>query len=144
MYLSHCFKPQNIFRIFANCRNCTWLPGKDLLRVLPLVSWDCTLYDKGLQDNQHQAQTQLGLHGCRLVVQKEWEESSLSSPDLAGRWEGVIYINWCIIVATHWEKEFRVYELTFFPSTIVFFDLNVLITFISNTKSFLCFQSYWA
>ena len=80
MYLSHCFKPQNIFRIFANYRNCTWLPGKDLLRVLLVVPFECTLYGKGLQDNQHQAQAKLGLHSCRLVVQKECEECSLSPP----------------------------------------------------------------
>ena len=30
------------------------------------VSWKCTPYAEGLQDNQHQAQRKFGLHSCQL------------------------------------------------------------------------------
>ena len=35
---------------------------KTLQGVLLVVSWDCSLYVKGPQNNQHQAQTKFRLH----------------------------------------------------------------------------------
>ena len=49
--------------IFADCWNC-WNCAKVLL-----FSWDCALSGEGLLNNQHQAQTKLGLHSFKLVVQ---------------------------------------------------------------------------
>ena len=40
----------------------TSLPGKYFQGVLLLVSWDCSFYGKGPQDNQHQKQTKLRFH----------------------------------------------------------------------------------
>ena len=40
----------------------TGLPGRDFQGVLLIVSWDCSLYGKGPQDNQHQRQTKLRFH----------------------------------------------------------------------------------
>ena len=53
------------------------LPGKHFQGVLLLVFWDCSLYGKGPQNNQHQAQTQLRIHSFLYCNRKINEEHSL-------------------------------------------------------------------
>ena len=55
----------------------TNLPGKHFRRVFLLVSWDCSLYGKGPQNNQHQAQTQLRIHSFLYCNRKTNGEHSV-------------------------------------------------------------------
>ena len=51
--------------------------GKHFRGVLLLVSWDCSLYGKGPQNNQHQAQAQLRIHSFLYCNRKTNGQHSL-------------------------------------------------------------------